>query len=92
MAQLNQGKLAMRKTLAIAALAVLTVASSMIASTSQADAHFRRWGPALGIGLAGAFVAGAVIANSGPYERCGWAYRYDRFGNPIGRSWVCVPY
>lgn len=76
----------MRKTLAIAALAVVTVTSSLIASTGQADAQFRRWGPAA---IAGAFIAGAVIANSGPYERCGWLRRYDRWGNYRGRVWVC---
>ena len=81
----------MRKTLAIAALAVVTVTSSLIATTGQADAH-RRWGPAIGLGIAGAFVAGAVIANSAPYERCGWVYHQDRWGNVIGRSWACVPY
>jgi hypothetical protein len=73
--------------LAVAALAVVTVTSSLIASTGQADAQFRRWGPAAIIG--GAFIAGAVIANSGPYERCGWLRRYDRWGNYRGRVWVC---
>jgi hypothetical protein len=58
----------------------------MIASTNQADARGRHWGPALGIGLAGAFIAGAVIANS---PRCGWVYHQDRYGNVIGRSWAC---
>ena len=82
----------MRKTLAIAALAIVTVTSSLIATTGQADAQFRRWGPAIGLGIAGGFVAGAVIANSGPYERCGWLRHYDRCGNYIGRSWACVPY
>jgi hypothetical protein len=78
----------MRKTLAIAALAGITVFSSLIATTSQADAQFRRWGPAVGLGL----FAGAVIANSGPvvvHERCGWLRHYDRFGNYMGRAWVC---
>ena len=79
----------MRKTLAIAALAVVTVTSSLIATTNQADAHRWRWGPAVGLGIAGAFVAGAVIANSGPYERCGWLRRYDRWGHYRGRVWVC---
>ena len=79
----------MRKTLAIAALAAVTITSSLIASTGQADAQFRRWGPAA---VAGAFIAGAVIANSGPYERCGWVYHRDRWGNVVGRSWACVPY
>jgi hypothetical protein len=82
----------MRKTLAIAALAVVTVTSTLIASTGQADAQFRRWGP---LAIGGAFVAGAVIANSGPYYaegRCGWIRLYDRWGNYRGRSWSCVPY
>lgn len=80
----------MRKMLAVAALAVVTITSSMIATTGQADAHFRRWGPAIGLGIAAGVVTGAIIANSGPvYERCGWLRRYDRFGNYMGRTWVC---
>jgi hypothetical protein len=79
----------MRKTLAIAAIAIVTVASSLIATTNNADAQFRRWGPAA---IAGAFVAGAVIANSAPYERCGWVRRFDRWGNYMGRAWVCAAY
>jgi len=78
----------MRKMLAVAALAAVTITSSLIASTGQADAQFRRWGP---LAIGGAFIAGAVIANSGPYgyERCGWLRRYDRWGNYYGRVWVC---
>jgi hypothetical protein len=79
----------MRKTLAIAALAGLTITSSLIATTGQADAQFRRWGPALGFVAAGV-VTGAIIANSGPhYERCGWLHHRDRYGNYMGRTWVC---
>lgn len=85
---IEQGNI-MRKTLAIAALAVVTITSSLIATTGQADAQFRRWGPAV---IVGGIVAGAVIANSAPYERCGWVYHQDRRGNVIGRSWACVPY
>jgi hypothetical protein len=80
----------MRKTLAIAALAIVTVSSSLIATTNNADAQFRRWGPAAIIG--GAFVAGAVIANSGPYERCGWVRQFNRRGEYMGRAWVCSTY
>jgi hypothetical protein len=79
----------MRKTLAVAALAAITIASSMIATTGTADAQFRRWGPALGLGIAGGIVAGTIIANSAPYERCGWVRQFDRFGNYMGRAWVC---
>lgn len=80
----------MRKTLAVAALAAVTIASSMIATTGTADAHFRRWAPAIGLGFAAGVVAGTVIANRGPaYERCGWLRQYDRYGNYMGRTWVC---
>ena len=85
----NTRELSMRKTLAVAALAGLTLVSSMIATTGQADARGWRWGPAIGLGIAGGIVAGAVIANSGPYERCGWLRQYDRYGNYMGRTWVC---
>jgi hypothetical protein len=76
----------MRKTLAVAAVAGLTIVSSMIATTGQADAQFRRWGP---LAIGGAFVAGAIIANSVPYERCGWLRQYNRRGEYMGRVWVC---
>ena len=81
----------MRKSLLVAALAGLTFVSSMIAATGQADARGWRWGPAIGLGIAGGIVAGAVIANSGP-ERCGWLRQYDRYGNYMGRAWACAAY
>ena len=38
-------------------------------------------------------MAGAVIANSGPYyyngPRSCWARQFDRYGNYMGRVWVC---
>ena len=79
----------MRKILTIAAIAIVTLTSSLIATTNNADAQFRRWGP---VAIAGAFVAGAVIANSGPYyysPRSCWARQFDRWGNYMGRVWVC---
>lgn len=81
----------MRKTLAIAAIAVVTITSSLIATTGNADAQFRRWGPAIGI-LGAAAVTGAIIANSAPYERCGWVRSFDRHGNYMGRTWMCTAY
>lgn len=81
----------MRKTIAIAALAGLTITSSLIASTGQADAQLRRWGPIVGLGVA-AGVTGAIIADSMRHERCGWMEQYDRRGNYLGRSWVCTTY
>jgi hypothetical protein len=87
----SKGKIKiMRKTLAIAAVAIVTVASSLIATTGQADAQFRRWGPALGVAAGVGIVTGAIIANSGPhYERCGWVHQRDQYGNYMGRFWVC---
>ena len=82
----------MRKTFAIAALVGVTVFSSLIATTGQADAQFRRWGPALGIAAGVGIVTGAIIANSAPYERCGWVRQVDRYGNYMGRTWACFPY
>jgi hypothetical protein len=82
----------MRKMLAIAAIAVVTITSSLIATTGNADAQFRRWGPAIGLGIAAGVVTGAVIANSAPYERCGWVRQYDRYGNYMGRAWACAAY
>ena len=82
----------MRKTLAIAAIAVVTITSSLIATTGNADAQFRRWGPAIGLGIAAGVVTGAVIANSAPYERCGWVRQFDRYGNYMGRTWACAAY
>ena len=57
------GEITMRKTLAIAAIAIVTVTSSLIATTGQADAQFRRWGPAL---IAGGIVAGVVNREQRP--------------------------
>ena len=94
---IEQGNI-MRKTLAIAALAVVTITSSLIATTGQADAQFRRWGPAVIVGgiVAGALIAGASrraygygpACYSGP-RRCEWAGRhcfYNRFGDYICRG------
>jgi hypothetical protein len=84
------GDIKMRKTLAIAALAIVTVSSSLIATTTNADAQFRRWGP---VAIVGGIMAGAVIANSGPYyyngPRSCWARQFDRYGNYMGRVWIC---
>jgi hypothetical protein len=70
--------------LVIAALAVATVSSTMIASTDQANAQFRRWGPAAFVGAA--VVTGAIIASQ---RECGWVRQFDRRGNYMGRVWAC---
>ncbi len=73
----------MRKMLVIAALAVATVSSTMIATTDQANAQFRRWGPAV---FGAAVVTGAIIASQ---RECGWVRQFDRRGNYMGRVWAC---
>jgi hypothetical protein len=80
-----------RKILAIAALAGITIASSLIASTDEASAQ-RRWVRAFGPGVAAGVIAGATIASSGPVTveaKCGWVDQYDRNGNYLGRVRVC---
>jgi hypothetical protein len=92
--QHTQGENPMSKFFAVVALAGATIASTMIATTDQANAQFRRWGPAIGLGVAG-FVAGAAIASSTVYAgpvRCGWVAQYDRWGNYMGRVKVCTHY
>ena len=79
----------MSKFFAVIALAGATVASTMIATTDQAQAQ-RRWGPAISLGIAAGVVTGAIIANSGPhYRRCGWVQTFDQVGNYMGRQYVC---
>ena len=84
----------MSKFFAVVAVAGATIASTMIATTDQANAQFRRWAPAVGFGFAAGVVTSAVIANSYAPVRCGWVAQYDRWGNYIGRVKVCntVPY
>jgi hypothetical protein len=78
----------MRKFFAVAALAGATIVSSMLVTTNEANAQFRRWGPWVGAGIAAGVVTGAIIANS-EYRRCGWIRTFDRFGNYMGRQYVC---
>ena len=81
----------MSKLFAVVALAGATFASTMIATTDEAQAQ-RRWGPAIGLGIGAAVVTGAIIANSGPVyvaPACGWVDQYDRYGNYMGRVRVC---
>ncbi len=73
----------MRKLFVVAALAGVTIASSMIVTAGQAQAQFRRWGPAIGLGIAAGVVTGAIIANS-EYRRCGWIRNFDRLGKHMG--------
>jgi hypothetical protein len=69
----------------IAALALATVAVTGALTSTQAQAKPLNWvGPA----IVGAAVIGTAVAVSsnggyyGDYRRCGWAPRYNAFGQP----------
>jgi hypothetical protein len=85
-----------RKTFAIAALAAITVASSLLAFTDEAAAQQRRWTRAFGIGIGAGVIAGATVASVPVYveAKCAWVDQYDREGNFLGRVRVCdtTPY
>jgi hypothetical protein len=81
------------KTKTVAALAVLTLATSLALPASEAQA--RGWGLAAGI-VGGAIVAGAIAANANAntvyvdgYRRCRFVRNYDQFGYYVGTSKVC---
>lgn len=80
------------KTAALA-LATLAVAGSLATSTTKAEAYpIKPWvGPAI---VGAAIVGTAIAASSGPvyaggYRRCGWAPRYDAFGQYMYSVRVC---
>jgi hypothetical protein len=78
------------KILAIAALAAITVASSLLATTDEANAQ-RRWNRAF-VGIGAGVIAGATIATNVPVYvegKCTWVDQYDRQGNFLGRVRVC---
>ena len=84
----------MTKTkIAAAALAVLTIATASVATSSQALAW--KAGPAIGLGIvAGAAIGAAAASNyyyDGPYYRCRYVERVDRWGN-IRTIKVCDGY
>ncbi|HXI05361.1 MAG: hypothetical protein ACRC1G_07780 [Bradyrhizobium sp.] len=80
------------KTAALA-LATLAVAGSLATSTTKAEAYpIKPWvGPAI---VGAAIVGTAIAASGGPvyaggYRRCGWAPRYDAFGQYMYSVRVC---
>ena len=84
------------KTKTVAALAVLTLATSLALPSSQAQA--RGWGLAAGL-VGGAIVAGAIAANANAntmyvdgYRRCRFVRQYDQFGYYVGTTRVCNYY
>ena len=83
------------KTKTAAALAALTIATTLALPAS--DAQARGWGIAAGI-IGGAIVAGAVAnAYSAPvyvdgYRRCRFVRQYDAYGIYVGTARVCAYY
>jgi len=90
--------MSLKTTIAAVALATLTVTTSMVLTTSSAEArpYGRGWG--IGAGLVGAAIVGsAIAANEGygyynGYRRCGWTPQFDAFGNYVGRVRTCNYY
>ena len=81
-----------------AALAVLTLATSLTIPSSEAEARGRGWGIAAGI-IGTAIVAGAVAnAYAEPgyygddYRRCRYERQYDSLGFYVGSAKVCRRY
>ena len=87
--------MSIKTKIAALALAALAVTGSMAATTTKAEAHPIHWGWGVGAGLATAAIVGsAVAASNGPvyyttYRRCGWAPRYNAFGQYMYSVRVC---
>jgi hypothetical protein len=107
------------KKTAIAAVAALALGAGVaVSTTAPAEAqawhqrgyyggHWRNgwWGPAIGLGILGGAIAGAAVANPGPYYGPGPAYgpgpgdpcwqprpMYDAWGRYIGNRMVNTCY
>jgi hypothetical protein len=80
------------------AVAAAVAVGACAAGTQQAQAHPRYLGLGLGVGLATAAVVGTAIAASQPpyyaypVRRCGWAPRYNAFGQYVGSIRTCAVY
>lgn len=91
--------MSIKTKIAALALATLAVAGSIAATTTKAEAYpINNWGWGVGAGLATAAIVGtAIAASNGPvyytnYRRCGFAPRYNVFGQYIGSVRVCNYY
>jgi len=87
--------MSIKTKIAALALAALAVTGSLATTTTKAEAYpINNWGY-VGAGLATAAIIGtAVAASNGPvyytsYRRCGYAPRYNVFGQYIGSVRVC---
>ena len=84
--------MSIKTKIAALALATVAVAGSLATSTTKAEAYpLKPWH--IGAGLATAAIVGtAIAANDGyyyGYRRCGWAPRYNVFGQYVGSVRVC---
>jgi hypothetical protein len=81
-----------------AALAALTLATSLTIPTSSAQAGHHGWG--VGAAIVGGAIVGAAVANSAAYggyyvdgyRRCRWERQYDSYGFYVGTARVCRYY
>ena len=87
--------MSIKTKIAALALAALAVTGTIATTTTKAEAYpINNWGY-VGAGLATAAIIGtAVAASNGPvyytsYRRCGFAPRYNVFGQYIGSVRVC---
>jgi hypothetical protein len=90
-----------RKT-ATAALAALTLATTLAASGAEARPRYRGYGWGVGAGVVGALAVGGLLAAAsgpayggyyyGPVRSCDLVERFNRYGEVIGYRRVCGYY
>ena len=93
--------MSIKSKVAALALATVTIAGGLAATTQTADAGWRHrhgWGAA-GVGFAAGALIGAAAANAayaGPYYAggygCRWVRQYNQFGYYVGKTKVCGYY
>jgi hypothetical protein len=77
----------MKTRIAAALIAALTLGTTVVAGSSQAQAHHFGFG---GLGFAAGALIGSAAASDYVYApRCHWARQYNRFGDYIGTAKVC---
>lgn len=82
----------------IAAVAIAATAlTGSVAASTKAEAGYH--GGGVGIGIAAGLLGAAIVSNAyaqpayvvdGGYRRCGWAPRFDAYGNYMGRVRSCA--
>ena len=81
--------------IAAALLAAVTLGTTVLSTSGEAQARGWGWG-GVGLGLAAGAMIGAAAASSAYAEpsyvyapRCRWVRQYDRFGYYVGTAKVC---